>query len=414
MTTPAPSPPPLHGEHTAATRRHQATPQSTTRPTVLFLRGPFGRVMLANFAFFLNFASFFLLPLFVKELGGSEATVGWVMGTGGLATLLTLPAVALWIDRVHRRLVFQTGAVIMTLAALGYLFVHRIGPEIVCLRLAQGVAFAASFTAATTLAATLAPAAMRARALGWFGVSTLLTHALAPALGEEIIHRNGFPALFVTAALCSAASAWWISGVGEHPVSGSTRTARATLPRAHYVLAVVMVLFGMGFGCVTTYAASFIKTQQLGRVGGFFAAYTASAIGVRIFGGSVSDRWGRRVVILPALATLGLAILALAFVRQAPALIAAGALFGLAQGLAYPTLHAFLVDTSPAAALGKAQALFNGSFNLGVMASAFLFGVIADAWGQRWMFACAACTPWLAALLFGVGARNQGPAVRAS
>jgi predicted MFS family arabinose efflux permease len=82
--------------------------------------------------------------------------------------------------------------------------------------------------------------------------------------------------------------------------------------------------------------------------------------------------------------------------------------------LAYPTLHAFLVDTSPAAALGKAQALFNGSFNLGVMASAFLFGVIADAWGQRWMFACAACTPWLAALLFGVGARNQGPAVRAS
>jgi len=62
MTTPAPSPPPLRGEHTAATRRHQATPQSTTRPTVLFLRGPFGRVMLANFAVVLNFASFCLLP----------------------------------------------------------------------------------------------------------------------------------------------------------------------------------------------------------------------------------------------------------------------------------------------------------------------------------------------------------------
>jgi Na+/melibiose symporter-like transporter len=48
--------------------------------------GPFARVTVANFFFFLNFASFFLLPLYVKVLGGGEPTVGLVMGTGGAAS----------------------------------------------------------------------------------------------------------------------------------------------------------------------------------------------------------------------------------------------------------------------------------------------------------------------------------------
>ncbi|MCX8072732.1 MAG: MFS transporter [Candidatus Binatia bacterium] len=359
--------------------------------------------MTANFAFFMNFASFFLLPLFVKELGGTESTIGFVMGSGGFATLLTLPWIALWIDRLSRRLVFAAGAFAMSGAALGYLFVRDTGALLVMLRLVQGVAFGASFTAATTLAASLAPADMRARALGWFGVSTLLTHALAPALGEELVHRAGFPALFIAAAACSAFAGLWMMGVREGDSPIRSLKQRSRLSAAHYLLAGVMVLFGMGFGCVTTYAASFIKAQHLGRVGVFFSAYTASAIGIRILGGSISDRWGRAVVTVPALLALGVAIFGLAAVQSPVGLVVAGGLFGLAQGLAYPTLHAFLVDLSPPQALGKAQALFNGSFNLGVMSSAFLFGMVADAWGQRAMLNAAAATPLLAALLFVAG-----------
>ncbi|GIW43605.1 MAG: MFS transporter [Candidatus Binatia bacterium] len=365
--------------------------------------------MAANFAFFLNFASFFLLPLFVKELGGSESTIGWVMGAGGLATLVTLPLVAAWIDRVSRTLLFTAGSLTMTLAALGYLFVHEVGPFLFSLRLVQGLAFGAAFTASTTLAASLAPEHMRARALGWFGISTLLTHALAPAIGEELIHRAGFPALFLAAAGCSVAAAGGMLSVSEQVGEPPALPRVAPLPRAHYWVAAVMVLFGMGFGCVTTYAASFIKTEHLGRVGVFFTAYTSSAIAVRLFGGSLSDRWGRSVVIVPALVALAGSIFALSRIQGTVGLVSTGTLFGLAQGLAYPTLHAFLVDLSPTQVLGKAQALFNGAFNLGVMSSAFLFGMVADMWGQRSMFGLAALAPLAAAAVFGAGVRHRYP-----
>ena len=55
------------------------------------MKGPFGRVMAANFFFFLNFAAFFLLPLYVRSMGGSEGTVGIAMGISGLASMLSLP-----------------------------------------------------------------------------------------------------------------------------------------------------------------------------------------------------------------------------------------------------------------------------------------------------------------------------------
>ena len=38
-------------------------------------------VTAANFVFFLNFASFFLLPLHIRELGGTERTVGFVFSS---------------------------------------------------------------------------------------------------------------------------------------------------------------------------------------------------------------------------------------------------------------------------------------------------------------------------------------------
>jgi MFS family permease len=364
------------------------------------LSGPFGRVMAATFMFFMNFASFFLLPLFVKEQGGSEAMVGIVMGAGGLATLAALPLVGTWIDRWGRHAFFIGGGLGMSAAALGYLAVDGIGAALFALRIVQGICFACAFTASTTLAAELAPPGQRAQALGLFGVSTLLTHALAPSLGEEIIRRLGIHALFVVASLFSTTPLWLLGGVPRLAVNRQHSAAAGNVPRIHWVLGIVMTLCGMAFGCVMTYMPTFVHAAGLGRVSYFFGAYTTTAIGTRIFGGGLSDRIGRRAVVMPALLGLSASIFALSQVHSVPWFLAVGAAFGIAQGVSYPTLHAFLVDTCPPLLLGRAQALFNGAFNLGVMSSAFLFGQIADRYGHRLMFMVAATTPLLASGVF--------------
>ena len=368
------------------------------------LRGPFLRTTLANFFFFMNFASYFLLPLHVRALGGSEAWIGAVMGTSGLASLAVLPLIGLSIDRLGRRLFLMAGAIGMTAASLGYLFATSIGPMLFACRLLQGLSFAAAFTAATTYAAEFAPVSRRAQALGVFGLSTLLTHAIAPIVGEEVVGRWGFPTLFlVTTGYTLAALALAIGLPGGNPHHAATPSAERRLHPIHWVIATTVAFAGMGFGTVINFIAAFVTSEGFGRVAFFFGAYTATAILTRSVGAGLSDTFGRRLIIVPTLAVLGVSIVSIAAAHSLAQLAAAGALFGTAQGLSYPTLHAFLVDLSSQAQLGRSQALFNGAFNLGVTGSAFAFGVVAEHFGYRPMFVLAAAMPLAACVVFYVG-----------
>src|SRR5262249_43646848 len=379
------------------------------------LTGPFLLTTVANFFFFLSFASYFLLPLHVRALGGNESVIGMVMGAAGLASLAILPLVGLSIDRLGRRLFLLLGAAGMTAASAGFLFVDHIGPMLFILRMVQGLSFAAAFTATTTYAAEFAPVGRRAQALGVFGLSTLLTHAIAPTVGEEIVHRAGFHALFaVTMAYTTIALLLALrlpSGAASRVVG--TPSGRRFRP-IHWVVAGTMPLAGMGFGTVMTFMPTYVTSEGFGRVAFFFAAYTATAILTRLVGAGLSDTLGRRRVILPTLLTLGLSIFWLAFVHSVPLLVAAGPLFGTAQGVSYPTLHAFLVDLASEAQLGRSQALFNGAFNLGVTSSAFGFGFVAEHFGHRPMFILASLAPVAACVVFYLGTgRARQPAAAA-
>lgn len=368
------------------------------------LSGPLLRVTIANFFFFLNFASFFLLPLFVKELGGDEVQIGLIMGTTGLASLLSTLVVGRFIDRYGARRFLLFGASVMTAAALLFCSVDRVGPWLLALRALQGISVACAFTATTSLAAQLANREQRAQALGLFGLSTVLTHAIAPGLGEEIAGRFGFPVLFVVAAGCTAVVVGIAVGLVEPPPlprrgPGEKQDA---LSRNHWVAASATVLFGMGFGTVMTFIASYVKAEAFGRVGVFFAAYTSMAIVTRFVGAGISDRLGRRAVLIPSLTLLGASILLISLAGSTLGLALAGVAFGTAQGISYPTLHALIVDLSSDYQLGRAQALYNAAFNLGVTVGSFGFGPIAHAYGHRSMFALLAATPVLAAIILAL------------
>ena len=363
----------------------------------------FARVATANFFFFLTFASFFLLPLHIRALGGSERTIGLVMGMAGLSGLASILFIGALLDRFGRRIFLLGGLGMMSLASVAFLFVDRIGPALFVLRAVQGLAFAAGFNAASTLAVEFAPPGRRAAALGIFGISTLGTHALAPSLGEVLISHGGFPALFLVAATFSAigfALAWPLEAPRPAAHDGAAR-----LPWTRDLLTAIgtVACCGVAFGAVITYVPTFVRDEHLGPVATFFLTSTAAAVLTRVTAGGLGDVFGRRRIILPALAALAVSIVLLAAARSTLALGGAAVFFGTAQGIVYPTLNAFTVDLADAAQLGRAQTLYNGTFNLGVTTGSIVLGSVVEAEGHRVMFLGAAGLAGVGLAIFALG-----------
>ncbi|MCC6848114.1 MAG: MFS transporter [Deltaproteobacteria bacterium] len=352
-------------------------------------------VTAANFVFFLNFASFFLLPVHLHDVGASAETIGYVMGTAGFAGIVLLPFLGVLLDRVDRRRFVIAGGVVMAAASYAYLLVPGASPVLYVLRVVQGMAFTAAFVTASTLAAELAPLAIRGRALGLFGISTLLTHAIAPAVGEVIARRLGFAALFAfagTLGLGSAGLSAMVRAARTHDPARRVPAGAGALRREPvlWLTAATMTACGMGFGTVLTFVPTFVHVVGLERVAPFFLSYSLAAIAVRVVLGGLSDRVGRRPVLLPAMAVLAAAIAVLGLVGSVPALVAVGVAFGAGQGMVYPTANALMVDLSHAGNLGRVQTLFSGSFSVGVAISAFVFGGVIERFGYPRAFAAAA------------------------
>ena len=364
-------------------------------PATQRLPRDFYLVTAANFVFFLNFASFFLLPVHLHDLGASAETIGYVMGTAGFAGIVVLPFLGVLLDRVDRRRFVIAGGIIMALASFAYLLVPGVSPALYLLRMIQGVAFTSAFITASTLAAELAPLPIRGRALGLFGISTLLTHALAPAIGEVIARRFGFDVLFVFAGTLGLGSV--VLSLAVRAPASADRTVVATPGRRSirrepvlWLVAATMVACGMGFGTVLTFVPTFVHVAGIERVAPFFLSYSFAAIMVRLALGGLSDRIGRRPVLVPAMAVQAGAILALGSVGSVAGLITVGLCFGAGQGIVYPTANALMVDLSHAGNLGRVQTLFAGSFSVGVAISAFVFGGIIERFGYGIAFTAAA------------------------
>ena len=348
-----------------------------------------------SFFFFASLNCFFLLPLYVQQLGGTEVAVGVVMGVYSATGILCQPLVGPWVDALGRRPFMLAGTALVVLSSFLAFVAGGVG-ALGVVRALQGVGFSAFFVANYSYVLDLVPVERRGWALGIYGLSGMASTALAPLFGEMVIRRFGFRPLFVACgllALVTGAIVWTLSerqrvDVPTAPAFTSVRTMLDDLGHRHMLLA---IFFGLGSGTLFAFLPTFGESIGVRTLSLFYLAYACAAIGVRVVAGHWIDTRGRRAVIVPSmfmqaagvalLAALAVLITRVRGLPPLPLLFVSGLVGGGAHGFLYPGLAALVADHAHEARRGTVIGMFSAVFLVGNSGGAFAFGHVAHHFG---------------------------------
>ncbi len=358
-------------------------------------RRDFWQAAAANFLFFSNISAFNLLPLYVKDLGGSVARIGWIMGVYSLAAIIFQPLVGRWVERFGIKRFLLLGGATGFLASASFAFLTELSPLFSLFRFLQGFGYSAFFIANLTLIAEIAPARHRAEAVAIFGISGLVTMGAAPALGELVIQAYGYPTFFVSASLFSLGGLLVVGALKPPEVVPVDLNKREKILRGNIFLPLVISgIFGISIGTLFAFFPPFAKgVGGVERVGGFYIAYACSGIGLRLLGRRWADKWGRWQVVIPALLLYALGLFLLVWPGPLEAQLWVGVLTGGAHGLLYPTLAALHMDQVEPGRRGRMLGLFSGAIVLGNSVGPMTMGVVAEEIGYYGMFGLTGILP---------------------
>jgi MFS family permease len=353
----------------------------------------------ANFAQGLSFNLFLHFPGYLAALGADEVRIGFIFGLTAFAAIVARPPVGRAMDRRGRRGVILMGGALNVLACALYLGVTSIGPAIYAIRILHGLAEALLFTSLFTLAADLVPAARRTQGLAWFGVSGMLPVALAGLLGDLLLARFDFSALFAAAFALAL-----LSFVFSLPLREVVAPAGPREPSRGFLAALgqrdllplwwIGTVFSIGVASVFTFTKTFVMETGIGSVGGFFSAYSGAALAVRLGAGGLPDRVGPKRVLQPSLAILCLGLAALAAASTPAHVLLAGLCCGVGHGFVFPILFGMVVTRAREPERGSALAIFTALFDAGVLVGGPSFGALIRTAGYPATFATAAL--WIA------------------
>lgn len=368
-------------------------------------------VTLSGFIFFFNFHSFLLLPLRIKELGGSESDIGFIMGAAGFSTIFTTPAVGILIDRLGRKWFLALGGLIMALSTFPFAYLNTLNFLFPILRILHGAAFSLCFISAGTLTADVAPVQKRSQALGLFGVFTIVNYALAPFVGKRIVENYGFHPFFLTVFIFGFLSFLVALFIREPVKTRGNIEEKGILTtlfrKGVLVSAFTLMMSGSGFIPTLTFIPVFAKDIKIEAFDIFFIAYTVSALAIRILGGWIPDRFGKKRAATPALLFFSLSVIGISFVSRVAHFVETGIIFGLSHGLVYPSIYALVIDLSPVAERGRAFAICSVAFTLGGMLGSFIYGLVAQFWGFHTMYLTAGGVCLIGFLVFSVFGRDS-------
>jgi MFS family permease len=356
-----------------------------------------------------------VLPLFAASLNATPAEIGWIVMASTIpGILVSYPAGALS-DYLGQRRLLLASLIVFATAPFLYLLIETAW-QLMAVRFYHGFATAIFGTVASAAIAERYTADRAAR-LSTYSSVTIVGRSIAPFLGGTLISLASFGAVYVACAISGVLAL----AVGLLLRDGtSPQTKKLEIPRfwvnlktvlrdrrimlASLVEAAQYLVFGAIEAFLALFAASLgIPAWQIGIILG---VQLVSVVFAKPLMGKVSDRVGRRRVILPGLLIGAASVVLLPHFPNFIGLTVLSLVFGLGFATVTSSTTALVADLTRDGRYGSSMGVLRTVMDVGQSIGPVLTGFMVGVAGYASAFTLLAAILVAAALMLGLLLRD--------
>ena len=363
-----------------------------------------------------------LLPLFLTgTLGVSASVIGLVEGAAESTAAILKLASGWWSDRVRRRKPLVVAGYVIASVARPLIAIAQSATQVLLIRVSDRVGKGIRTAPRDALIADSVEPALRGRAFGFHRAADHSGAVVGPLVAWALIEHGGVSlrTVFALAAIPAMLAVLTVmTAVRETPPAALRATGtpqRLTTDLGGRFWAVLGVLFVFTLGNSTD-AFLLLRARELGVSAALIPVLWAMLHLVKAAsstpGGSLSDRFGRRPLLVGGWMIYAAVYLALGSASAEWQVWALFAIYGIYFGLTEGVEKALIADLVPAARRGSAFGWYNLAIAAGALPASVLFGMVWDAYGPQAAFGMGASLALVAVVgaVVVLRAHNDEPA----
>ena len=340
-----------------------------------------------------------VLALYARSFGVSQAAIGLAIGVYGLARFLVAMPTGQLADRLGRRSALALGGLVTAAGNLLCAYAPTFSAFLAA-RFVAGAGAALVLISGQIVLADITTPAHRGRMMAVYQGVFLFAVGVGPFPGGVLAERFGLAAPFVVYAAAGtlAAGLAWIV-IPETRERRGAVAAEAALAPPPFAAQIRLLTGKVGFMLVSliSFMSAVARTGALfnvipvlgrdrlalstDRIGLGLALASIVGLGLAYPSGILVDRFGRKIVIVPATIVSGVSLVLFLLAPSYAWFLAGCAAWSVAVGVSGAAPAAYAADVAPAGMNAAAMSAYRMLADLGYVVGPIALGVLTDVFG---------------------------------